>query len=159
VALRRLTRIHVRSVEQLVDLDDGDDVFNYPWLYAVEVGHWQLTDTQVKQMRDFLDRGGFFMCDDFLIFRTGTQFFIQFTIWIIAIRCLARSICAAAERMSKTALIRTGAASTMIKVAFLLRFATIWTSEMRGSTRTGQSMTRNSPASHSALWRITLRMP
>ena len=43
----------------------GDDVFNYPWLYAVEVGHWQLTDDQVKQMRDFLNRGGFFMCDDF----------------------------------------------------------------------------------------------
>jgi hypothetical protein len=64
-ALRRLTRVHVRSVEQPVDLDDGDDVFNYPWLYAVEVGHWQLTDTQVIQMRDFLDRGGFFMCDDF----------------------------------------------------------------------------------------------
>ena len=67
--LRRLTRIHVRSVEQPVNLDDGDDVFNYPWLYAVEVGHWQLTDSQVKQMRDFLDRGGFFMCDDF----HGTQ--------------------------------------------------------------------------------------
>jgi len=65
VALRRLTRIHVRSVEQPVNLDDGDDVFNYPWLYAVEVGHWQLTDSQVKQMRDFLERGGFFMCDDF----------------------------------------------------------------------------------------------
>jgi hypothetical protein len=39
--LRRLTRIHVRSVEQPVNLDDGDDAFNYPWLYAVEVGHWQ----------------------------------------------------------------------------------------------------------------------
>lgn len=65
VALRRLTRIHVRSVEQPVDLDDGDDVFNYPWLYAVEVGRWQLTDTQVKQMRDYFERGGFFMCDDF----------------------------------------------------------------------------------------------
>src|SRR2546426_2159384 len=33
--LRRLTRIHVRSVEQPVNLDDGDDVFNWPWLYAV----------------------------------------------------------------------------------------------------------------------------
>jgi len=65
VALRRLTRIHVRSVEQPVDLDDGPDAFNYPWLYAVEVGHWQLTDSQVKQFREFLDRGGFFMCDDF----------------------------------------------------------------------------------------------
>jgi len=64
-ALRRLTRLHVRSVEQPVDLDDGDDVFNYPWLYAVEVGHWQLTDSQAKKMREYLDRGGFFMCDDF----------------------------------------------------------------------------------------------
>jgi hypothetical protein len=64
-ALRRLTRVHVRSVEQPVDLDDGDDVYNYPWLYAVEVGHWQLTDEQAKKMREFLDRGGFFMCDDF----------------------------------------------------------------------------------------------
>lgn len=74
-ALRRLTRIHVRSVEQPVDLDDGDDVFNYPWLYAVEVGHWQLTDSQVKQMREFFDRGGFFMCDDF----HGTEEWAVFT--------------------------------------------------------------------------------
>jgi hypothetical protein len=64
-ALRRLTRVHVRSVEQPVDLDDDDDVFNYPWLYAVEVGHWALTDDQAKKMREYLDRGGFFMCDDF----------------------------------------------------------------------------------------------
>jgi hypothetical protein len=65
VALRRLTRISIRSVEQPVDLDDGDDVFNYPWLYAVEVGRWQLTGSQIKQLRDYLDRGGFFMVDDF----------------------------------------------------------------------------------------------
>ena len=36
--LRRLTRIHVRSVEQPVNLDDGDDVYDWPWLYGVEVG-------------------------------------------------------------------------------------------------------------------------
>jgi hypothetical protein len=64
-ALRRLTRIHVRSVEQPVSLEDGDDVFYYPWLYAVEVGHWQLDDAEVKKMREYFDRGGFFMCDDF----------------------------------------------------------------------------------------------
>jgi hypothetical protein len=74
-ALRRLTRVHIRSVEQPVDLDDGDDVFNYPWLYAVEVGHWQLTDSQIKQFREFIDRGGFFMCDDF----HGTQEWAVFT--------------------------------------------------------------------------------
>src|SRR5581483_1280762 len=31
-ALRRLTRIAARSVEQPVNLDDPGDVFNYPWL-------------------------------------------------------------------------------------------------------------------------------
>jgi hypothetical protein len=68
-AMRRLTRIHSRSVEQPVNLDDGDDVYNWPFLYGVEVGHWALTETQVAKMRDFLLRGGFFMCDDF----HGTQ--------------------------------------------------------------------------------------
>jgi len=68
-ALRRLTRVSARSVEQPVNLDDGDEVYNWPWLYGVEVGHWNMTDEQCAKMRDFLLRGGFFMCDDF----HGTQ--------------------------------------------------------------------------------------
>jgi hypothetical protein len=64
-ALRRLTRVHARSVEQPVNLDDGDDVYHWPWLYGVEVGHWDLTDAQAKTLREYLLRGGFFMCDDF----------------------------------------------------------------------------------------------
>ncbi len=68
-AVRRLTRIHARSVEQPVNLDDGDDVYNWPWLYGVEVGHWDLTDAQAAKLREYLLRGGFFMCDDF----HGTQ--------------------------------------------------------------------------------------
>jgi hypothetical protein len=63
-ALRRLTRIHTRSVEQPVNLDEGD-FGDWPFLYAVEAGHWQLTDAQAKRLREFVDRGGFFMCDDF----------------------------------------------------------------------------------------------
>lgn len=64
-AVRRLTRIDARSVEQPVNLDDGDDVYNWPFLYAVEVGHWNLTDAQAHKLRDYLMRGGFLMCDDF----------------------------------------------------------------------------------------------
>jgi hypothetical protein len=64
-AVRRLTRLHARSVEQPVNLDDGDDVYNWPWLYAVQVGQWKLTDAQAARMREYLLRGGFFMCDDF----------------------------------------------------------------------------------------------
>ena len=67
-AIRRLTRVHTRSVEQPVNLDEGDP-YDWPWLYGVEVGHWALTDSQVKVFREYLLRGGFFMCDDF----HGTQ--------------------------------------------------------------------------------------
>jgi Domain of unknown function (DUF4159) len=67
--VRRLTAIDARSVEQSVDLDDGDEVFYWPWLYAVEVGHWELTDSQVLKLREYLTRGGFLMVDDF----HGTQ--------------------------------------------------------------------------------------
>ena len=63
-AVRRLTRIQTRSVEEPVDLDDND-VYDWPWLYGVEVGHWNLTDTQARTLREYLLRGGFFMCDDF----------------------------------------------------------------------------------------------
>jgi hypothetical protein len=63
-AVRRLTRIHVRSVEQPVNLDEGD-AYDWPFLYAVEVGHWELTDAQARTLREYLLRGGFFMCDDF----------------------------------------------------------------------------------------------
>lgn len=63
--IRRLTRIHTRSVEQVVSLDTDDQVFNYPFLYVVEPGHWELTDAQAKKLRDYLLRGGFLMTDDF----------------------------------------------------------------------------------------------
>jgi len=65
MALRRLTRVNARSVEQPVNLDDGDDVYNWPWLYAVQPGRWSLTDAQAAKLRDYLLRGGFFMADDF----------------------------------------------------------------------------------------------
>ncbi len=65
LALRRLSRVNARSVEQPVNLDDGDDVYNWPWLYAVQPGRWNLTDAQAAKLRDYILRGGFFMADDF----------------------------------------------------------------------------------------------
>jgi hypothetical protein len=64
-ALRRLTRVHARSVEQPVNPDDLDDFNNWPWLVAGEMGDWKLTDAQVKVLREYLLRGGFLMMDDF----------------------------------------------------------------------------------------------
>jgi hypothetical protein len=64
-AVRRLTRLQIRSVEQSVMLEDGDEAYNWPWLYAVQVGEWGLTQEEAKVMREYLLRGGFFMADDF----------------------------------------------------------------------------------------------
>ena len=64
LAVRRLTRLHVRSAEQPINLDE-DEQFDYPWLYAVQVGEWGLTDRQAQEMREYLLRGGFFVADDF----------------------------------------------------------------------------------------------
>lgn len=64
-ALRRLTRVHARSVEQPVNPDDGGDIFNWPWLVAGELGDWKLTPEQAATVREYLLRGGFLMLDDF----------------------------------------------------------------------------------------------
>jgi hypothetical protein len=62
--VRRLTRIHTRSMEQVISME-GDEIYNWPWLYVVEPGHWELTDAQAQKLRDYLLRGGFLMTDDF----------------------------------------------------------------------------------------------
>ncbi len=62
--VRRLTRIQARSTEQVVELN-SDEIYNWPWIYAVEVGHWDLNDAEAKKLRDYLLRGGFLMTDDF----------------------------------------------------------------------------------------------
>ena len=64
LALRRLTRVHARSVEEPVNLEDGDH-FDWPWLYGVEVGHWDLGEDLSKKLREYLLRGRFLMVDDF----------------------------------------------------------------------------------------------
>src|SRR6185437_11899341 len=63
-AVRRLSRIQARSVEQPVNLDEHEE-YDLPFLYAVQVGEWALTEAEGKEMREYLLRGGFFMADDF----------------------------------------------------------------------------------------------
>jgi Domain of unknown function (DUF4159) len=63
--LRRLTTIDVRSVEQPVNLEDGDDVFDWPYLIVGLAGYWELTEEHTDKLRDYLLRGGFLFCDSF----------------------------------------------------------------------------------------------
>lgn len=63
-AVERLTRVEVHRDGHVVS-PDSDDLFNYPWLYAVEVGSWGFTPSEAGRMREYLLRGGFLMVDDF----------------------------------------------------------------------------------------------
>jgi Domain of unknown function (DUF4159) len=62
--VRRLTRLDARSTQQVVDLE-SDELFNWPWLYAVNVSDWDFTDAQAKRLREYLLKGGFLMVDHF----------------------------------------------------------------------------------------------
>jgi len=64
LVLRRLTRINSPSPLNVADLD-SDHLFDYPWIYAVQVNTWTFTDTQAKRLHDYLLKGGFLMVDDF----------------------------------------------------------------------------------------------
>ena len=50
--------------EQVITLD-SDEIFNYPWIYAVQVENWSFTDAEAKRLREYLLKGGFLMVDDF----------------------------------------------------------------------------------------------
>jgi len=72
--VNRLTRVDGQSISVSRDFYGGggrlitlnnERVFDYPWLYAVEVGQWYLNDTEASMLREYLDRGGFLMVDDF----------------------------------------------------------------------------------------------
>jgi len=63
--LERITTLDVRSVEQPVNLDDGDDAFFWPFLISGLVGSWELTDRQAAKLREHLLKGGFLLCDSF----------------------------------------------------------------------------------------------
>jgi len=68
--LGELTTIQVnrdkqgRIVHVVLDLDD-DRIFNFPFLYMVEVGNLHLSDYEGERLREYLLRGGFLLVDDF----------------------------------------------------------------------------------------------
>jgi hypothetical protein len=62
--IKRLTRVNASSEGTAIRLDD-DAIFDHPFLYAVEVGGWYLSDAEAARLREYLDRGGFLMVDDF----------------------------------------------------------------------------------------------
>ena len=64
-ALRRLTRIHARSVGTARQSGRPRRFLQLALAVAGEMGDWKLTAAQAKTLREYLLRGGFLMLDDF----------------------------------------------------------------------------------------------
>jgi uncharacterized protein DUF4159 len=61
--IQRLTRIDTGDPRHFRLTDDK--IFDYPWIYATQTGWWGLTDAETDRLREYLNRGGFLMTDDF----------------------------------------------------------------------------------------------
>jgi len=62
--LRRLVDIDAYEGENAVRFDDPE-IRRYPFVYMLEVAAMDLTDAEVKGLRDYLEAGGFLVVDDF----------------------------------------------------------------------------------------------
>src|SRR5579864_4691692 len=51
IALRRLTRINSPSPLNVADIS-SDHLFDYPWVYAINVQSWTFTDQEAKRLHD-----------------------------------------------------------------------------------------------------------
>ena len=61
--IQRLTRIDTGDPRHFPLTDDR--IFDYPWIYATQTGYWDLSDAETARLREYLNRGGFLMVDDF----------------------------------------------------------------------------------------------
>ena len=62
--LRRLTTINIADDSRHLRLTD-EQIFDYPWLFVQQVGHWSLSEAEIAQLREYVLRGGFLVVDDF----------------------------------------------------------------------------------------------
>ena len=63
----RLTNVRVMS-EPIVLRFDDEEIFDYPFLYALEMGRGgglSLSPAETENLREYLLRGGFLLIDDF----------------------------------------------------------------------------------------------
>ena len=65
LGMDRLTNIRV-LLDDYVSVGPSEPaLFDYPLVYAVEVGRWYLSQNDADRLREYMERGGFLVVDDF----------------------------------------------------------------------------------------------
>ena len=63
-AIKRTTKIPLMGEPLALSFQDPE-IFEYPFVMITEPGYWRTNDQEVKTIREYLDRGGFLLIDDF----------------------------------------------------------------------------------------------
>lgn len=63
-AIKEFTKVDAYHSAVIVELDDPA-LFKYPFAYLCEVGYFTPTDSEAKNLGEWLNRGGFLIVDDF----------------------------------------------------------------------------------------------
>jgi len=63
--LRELTNVHATTNSYRVVQLSSPEIFNYPFIYFSEPGFMVLNDQEVKNLGEYIRRGGFILADDF----------------------------------------------------------------------------------------------
>ena len=74
--IQRLTNIKLHMEPHPLPIMDPD-LFKFPYIYAVEPGHMELSQPQADRLREYLMRGGFLHVDDFWGLQEWAQFSAQ----------------------------------------------------------------------------------
>ncbi|MCG8608067.1 DUF4159 domain-containing protein [bacterium] len=63
-ALKATSSVKISEETKVFTFAD-EEIFNYPFIYACEIGYLSLSDEEVTNLREYLLRGGFLIVDDF----------------------------------------------------------------------------------------------
>jgi hypothetical protein len=74
-ALAQQTNINVSQEPRVVNLNDFDDMCRNPFVFMTSEGYFTLTDVEEKNLKEFLDRGGFILADDCVFRAKEDRFF------------------------------------------------------------------------------------
>jgi hypothetical protein len=62
VGLQRLTRLDISEPQHTGLI--GDEIFEHPWAYSTQNNYMIMSEDEITQLREWLNRGGFLMTDD-----------------------------------------------------------------------------------------------
>jgi hypothetical protein len=76
--LRDLTNINISSDPVVVRLGDFDDMCRHPFVFMTSEGWFDLPPQEEKNLREFLERGGFILADDCVYNAVEDRFYLDY---------------------------------------------------------------------------------